>query len=81
MNKSEILIDLETIFRQVLKRQDLILSEDLKGSDVAEWDSLSHLNLIGEIESHFKIKFKLKELITMQSVGDMVRIIELKYNF
>jgi acyl carrier protein len=80
MNKSEILIELEIIFKHVFKRQDLILNEELKGSDVAEWDSLSHLILIGEIESHFKIKFKLKELINMQCVGDMLEVIFVKLN-
>lgn len=80
MSKSEILIELEIIFKHVFKREDLILTKELTAADVEEWDSLSHLILIDAVESHFKIKFKLKELINMQCVGDMLEVIFVKLN-
>ncbi len=31
--------------------------------------------MIAEVESEFGVKFKLKELISMKNVGDMIRLI------
>jgi acyl carrier protein len=31
--------------------------------------------MIAEVEKHFEIKFKLKELIGMKNVGDMIDLI------
>ena len=39
------------------------------------WDSLTHLTMIAEVESEFGVKFKLKELISMKNVGDMIGLI------
>ena len=75
MSKNDLFLELEIIFQKVFNRNDLILTEELKASDVAEWDSLSHLILIENVESHFNIKFKLKELINMQCAGDMLNVI------
>lgn len=80
MSKNDLFLELEIIFQKVFNRNDLILTEELKASDVAEWDSLTHLILIETVETHFKIKFKLKELINMQCVGDMLDLILLKLN-
>ena len=54
------------------------MTENLNAAMVSEWDSLSHLVLINEIEQHFGTKFKLKELIAMNTVGDMVDILLVK---
>jgi acyl carrier protein len=78
MDKEQLLAILTPIFNRVFKRTDLIVTEDLHASMVSEWDSLSHLVLINEIEQHFSIKFKLKELIAMNTVGDMVDLLLIK---
>jgi acyl carrier protein len=78
MNKEMILNDLQAVFKQVLKRPDLEVTPELTAAKVPEWDSLSHLVLITEVEKHFQIKFKLKELISMGCVGDMIHLIETK---
>jgi acyl carrier protein len=31
--------------------------------------------MIAEVENEFGVKFKLKELISMKNVGDMIRLI------
>ena len=47
-------------------------------NDVDGWDSLSHTLMIVETEKHFKIRFKLKELLSFRNVGDMVTAIQSK---
>ena len=75
MEKIEIATKLTEIFRTVLNNQTLILKNELTANDVDNWDSLTHMRLITEIENKFKIKFKLKELNKMRNVGDMIDLI------
>ena len=69
---------LAEIFRQVFNDPSLQLHDAMTASDVEGWDSLNHVALISGIEMHFKIKFKLKELMNMDCVGDILRLIEAK---
>lgn len=69
---------LTSIFREVFKAPALELRPELTADDVERWDSLNHLTLIATIEEKFGIKFKLKELVNMQNVGDMMLLIESK---
>lgn len=75
MEKTEIINKLTAIFRQVFNNDSLILTDELTANDVDQWDSLSHMILITEIESVFSIKFRLKDLNKMRNVGDMIDII------
>lgn len=78
MDKTEISSKLTTIFRAIFSNDLLVLTNELTANDVAQWDSLSHMLLITEIESSFSIKFKLKDLNKMRNVGDMIEIISSK---
>ena len=75
MEKSVIMANLTEVFRKVLGNPSLELRDDLTANQVDNWDSLTHMLLITEIENSFGIKFKLKELNKMRNVGDMVEII------
>jgi len=75
----EIVIDkLTSIFKKVFGVDSLVLRNDLTANDVDNWDSLTHMLLITEIENVFSIKFKLKDLNKMKNVGDMIEIIIFK---
>lgn len=75
MERKEIVSKLTSVFRTVFNDNSLILSDELTANDVDNWDSLSHMILITEIEKAFAIKFKLKDLNKMRNVGDMIEII------
>ncbi|MGB7392785.1 MAG: acyl carrier protein [Pricia sp.] len=76
MERTEIVEQLTTVFRKTFDKPDLTLTDDLTASDVDNWDSLTHMMLIGDIEKEFDIKFKLKELNKMNTVGDLIGIVE-----
>lgn len=78
MNKSEIIEKLTPIFREVLEMSDLVLTDDLSANDVDNWTSLTHMLIMTKIEETFKVTFKLKELKKLQSIGDMVAVLEEK---
>lgn len=78
MTDNEIITKLNGVFTKVFKDDSLVINEDTSASDIEQWDSLTHPILIDEVESKFNVKFKLKELIRMQNVGDLIRIIKEK---
>jgi acyl carrier protein len=78
MDQSIIIEKLTTVFRTVFNDDTIVLRNDLTASDVANWDSLTHMLMIGEVEQIFSIKFKLKELNKLNNVEGLIKLIEIK---
>ena len=68
MQKEEIVNRLTPVFRKVFSDNSLVVTDELSALDVENWDSLSHMLLISEVETEFAIKFKLKDLNKMANV-------------
>lgn len=75
MDKAQVYTRLTTIFHEVFNNPNIVLSDDLTANDVDNWDSLTHMILISEVEKAFDITFKLKELNKMKNVGALVDIV------
>jgi acyl carrier protein len=78
MERIEVVTQLTKVFNKVFNNDQLVLTDELNANDVDNWDSLTHMLLITEIENSFSIKFKLKDLNKMRNVGDMIEIITSK---
>jgi acyl carrier protein len=78
MEQTVIYERLTAIFRRIFNDDTIVLSGELTANDVANWDSLTHMLMIGEVESEFSIKFKLKELGKLDNVGSLVSLIAAK---
>ena len=78
MDHSVITEKLTVIFRTVFNDDTIVLRDDLTANDAGNWDSLTHMLMIGEVEKLFSIKFKLKELGKMDNLKSLVDLIELK---
>lgn len=78
MEKTQILEEVQEIFRDVLDNEDIVLEDATTADDIEEWDSLTHIQLIVAIEKHFKVKFTAKEIMTWDTVGDMCDCIATK---
>lgn len=76
MNREQILKEMNDIFIDVLDVDDLVLTDETSAEDVEEWDSLSQIILISEIEKHFQIKLDAKEVMECDNVGDMIDVIK-----
>ena len=72
MEKKQILEEVQEIFRDVLDNEEICLYDDTTASDIEEWDSLSHVQLVVAIERHFDIRFTSEEIIMMPNIGAMV---------
>tara|TARA_B110000259_G_C14030635_1_gene406516 strand:- start:3435 stop:3680 length:246 start_codon:yes stop_codon:yes gene_type:complete len=79
-NVDEILKELNDIFVQVFKDENLNISYDTSPEDIQEWDSFSNINLILDIESRFGIHFELSELVNIDNVGKLAEYILDKQN-
>ena len=55
-----------------------LLSEKTSKKDLGEWDSMSHLNLIVDIEEKFNISFSNEEIICIIDFKSLLKIIENK---
>lgn len=75
MEREEIITKLTAIFKKVFNNNSIVITNEMTANDVDQWDSLTHMILISEIENDFSIKFKLKDLNKMKNVGDMIEII------
>ncbi len=80
MNHYEILLTITGIIREVLELPDLVVTLDTSATDVDEWDSMTHIQIIAAIESKYKIRFALGELQALKNAGDMINLIQKKLN-
>lgn len=71
----EIINECTSIYRNVLKNENIQLTATTNANDIDEWDSLNHTILLSEVQKHFGVKFKLKEIIKFKNVGDMCNLI------
>ena len=69
---------LTSVFRDVFNDDTLILRPDLTASEVENWDSLTHIDMITAVEREFKIRFTTGDVSSMKNVGDLMALIEKK---
>lgn len=75
---TELLNKLQTIFRSTFRKEDLVITTTTSAQDIDNWDSLSHVLLLSEIEKEFNIQFELDELISFKTVEDILNSIASK---
>lgn len=74
----EIIEELQEIFRGIFDDEELVISRDTTAEDIEDWDSLTHMQLITEIEKKFGIKFTTAEIVKASDLGEFIDIIEEK---
>jgi acyl carrier protein len=75
MTEPDIYTMLTTIFQDIFLRDDLVLRAGLAAKDVPDWDSFKQIEIIIAVERHFGIKFRTREMDSLNNVGDLVRLI------
>lgn len=78
MERTEIIEKLTAVFHEVFNDNNIVLRDDMTAADVEKWDSLTHMLMISKVEQVFQVKFKLKDLNKLKTVGDLISIIETK---
>ena len=73
-----VLYRLEQLFRETLDLDELSLSEDQTLLSIPEVDSMSLVQLILAVESDFHLKFEMKDIVELKTVGNLVAMVEMK---
>lgn len=73
--KQEYLELLNPIFIDVFENDDIKIFLETSSKDIEEWDSLTHIQLIVEIEKYFKIRFSSKEIQSWSTVDELIETI------
>jgi acyl carrier protein len=75
IEQQQIRTDLARIFQTVFDDASLTLHDGMTSADVDGWDSITHIQLIVDIERTFGIKFTLAEIQRLDNVGTLIRLI------
>ena len=69
---------LTAVFHDVFDDESIVVTPELTADDVDEWDSLTHIRLVGAVEKRFGLRFSAAEVGRLKNVGELVRLIEAK---
>ena len=69
---------LRGVFRRIFEKEGMEIKNETTAQDVPGWDSLTHIDLIIQIEEEFGITFTVNDLIGLANVGEMLSLIERK---
>ena len=73
-----ILAQISRIARSAFQDPLLELTYETTSDDVPGWDSMNHITLVVEIETHFDIQFPMAEIEELKSVAELIEAIEEK---
>ena len=76
---SNILEELQNIFRDVFDDEELVLNEETGSDDIEDWDSLAQMELLAIVTQKYDIHITPEEMLALKTVGDIVALIERKH--
>lgn len=62
---------LADVFRTIFADESIELRDDMTADDIPAWDSVTHIQLIFAVEEEFGIKLGMKDLESLENVGDL----------
>ena len=75
MERIEVLKHISEIVRSSLMRQDIIITDTSAVEEIEGWGSLENAMIITALEQDYKIKFKLSELLSWHTIGELADLI------
>jgi acyl carrier protein len=74
----QVLPKVREAFKAVFDIEPQSLTLETSAGDIPGWDSLGHLSLTTQLEQTFGISFDVDELMEMENVREIVRIVSAK---
>lgn len=78
MDNKAVKARLDKVFQDIFDDPALQITESTTASDIDAWDSLTHIDLIVQVEKEFRIKLSTGEVRGLKDVGDFVALIAKK---
>lgn len=63
------------IVHNILGRSDVPLDEDASAESTPGWQSLNNIELIFALESAYRVRFTVKEVTQLRTIGDVRRLL------
>jgi acyl carrier protein len=73
-----ILRKVQEAFKAAFDIDPQLVSLETTASDISAWDSVGHLSLAGSLEETFGISLDVDDLMEMENVREIVRIVSTK---
>ena len=73
-----VLAKVREAFKSVFDVDPQLLTLETSAGDIPGWNSLGHLSLTTQLEQTFGITFDVDELMEMENVREIVRIVSAK---
>jgi len=77
-DQDNVLANVREAFKAAFDINPQLVSIETTADDISAWDSVGHLSLAGNLEEVFGISLDVDELMEMESVRKIVRIITTK---
>lgn len=78
MKREEIFEKVVELCKDAFDNDEIEILEETSQEDIDEWDSLTNIQLISDIEKEFGLKFTMEEIKGFATVGELVDLIEKK---
>jgi len=75
---NEILTKVREVFKSSFNIDPQLVTIETTASDIPGWDSMGHLSLASNLELAFKISLDVDDMMEMENVREIVRIIQAK---
>lgn len=72
MTDQELLVAFTRIIRDLLSDDLIVLTKETRREDVSGWDSFNYVNFIVAVEIQFGVKFKVADVESFETVGEIV---------
>ena len=72
------LITVQAAFKAAFDVEPEFITIETKPADIPAWDSMGHVALVSSLERSFGLSFDVDEVMEMEDVRQIVRIVEAK---
>lgn len=69
---------LNKVLCEVFRLKENELDMGISMTDLVQWDSLTHMDLVTSLEDEFSIQFSMDEIMNMKNIQAIKEVIELK---
>jgi len=74
----DIISRLTPIMRRVFNDPNIVVNNELSANDVEKWTSMTNIVFINEVEKEFGFTFHFTEIMDLENVGDLLKVIKNK---
>lgn len=74
----DVLARVQKAFSSAFELDPSSITIDTLPSDIKAWDSMGHVTLASSLEQEFHLTFDVDELMEMESVREIVRVVQSK---